>query len=187
MFQSNKSVGTSPEAIKLETIYVIAIVCFILGVEFAKHIRVKSEMVRLRNNDEQLPSFTDEELSHNQMTVVWIIIFVSIILCLYLFIFGGVNVFIRAMRDFFGGALSTYKDERAAYGSVAGVGYIYQFRVVLLPVLATYIAFVAKKKYPKIVTVPLYIFMIVCILGTGQRNAFVFLCMIVLTLLQNIA
>lgn len=178
-FSSAKSVGTSPEAIKLESIYVVAIVFFILGVEISKRFYMeKNGPLKLYDNSPQ--AFRDTELNHDQLLTVWIIIGVSVLFCLYLFIFGGVNVFIKAVRDFIRGDLSTYKEERAAYGSVAGAGYIYQFRVVLLPLTATYVTFAAVKRNSRLITIPLFLFMIACILGTGQRNAFVFYALIVL-------
>ena len=181
LFKSNKSTGTSPEAIKLESIYVVALLFFIFGVEFSKRykLRIRSKNITTldRNNG---GSALDTELSKNQMIVVWAVIILGVLLCTYYFIVGGANVFIIALRDFINGSLSTYKAARAVYRTVTGSGYIYQFRVVLLPILVTYLTFFSKKKYPKVITIPIFIFMIVSIVGTGQRNAFVFYTLIVI-------
>lgn len=173
--------GTLPVAIKLETIYVVAMACFILGVEFGKRVVVKRNRQHLLGYDiRDCGSFTDSELSNNQWIAIWSVMIVAVMACAYLFAAGGVNVFLRSLMDFFSGNSTTYKRERASYFGVSGMGYIYQFRAILLPILTVYVCFCDKKKLPKFVSIPLMILMVIFLLGTGQRNAFVFFCMVIL-------
>ena len=165
--------GKLDVAIKLETIYVVALFFFILGVEFSK--RLKSKKIY----DDFIP-FVDNVETHNQSIAIWIIIFISILLCSYLFAKGGTNVFLRSLQDLFSGSSGVYKSERRKFFSVSGMGYIYQFRAILLPILTIYVAYCSKRKLPKFIALALLILMLVFLLGTGQRNAFVFFCLIVL-------
>lgn len=164
--------GQLDVAVKLETIYVVAMVSFILGVEFCKRIRFKS------SNHEG--SFVDSDLNHNQRLVVWFIIWIAILACAYLFAVGGINVFLRSLLNFFSDSSAIYKNERASYFAVGGMGYIYQFRAILLPILTVYMAYCDRKKLPKVLSIPLTAVMVIFLLGTGQRNAFVFFCLVVL-------
>ena len=167
--------GKLDYAIKLETLYVFAMISFILGIEFCKKVKLiinhqnQSKVQVIYNG-----SFTDGNLSSNQRVAIWIIIAISILACAYLFISGGINVFVRSLLDFFSDSTATYKNERASFFSVSGMGYIYQFRAILLPLLTMYVAFCDKQKLPKVLALPLVVLMVVFLLGTGQRNAFVF-------------
>lgn len=173
--------GQLPVSIKLETIYVIAMACYILGVEFGKRVVIKKSRNRYLQSEISITgSFTDSELSKNQLIAIWGVIIVAVLACAYLFAAGGVNVFLRSLVDFFSGSSATYKRERASYFGVSGMGYIYQFRAILLPILTVYVCFCDKKKLPKIIAIPLMILMVLFLLGTGQRNAFVFFCLVVL-------
>ncbi len=173
--------GQLPISIKLETIYVVAMASYILGVEFGKRVVIKKSRVNYWKGElSSYGSFTDSELSNNQWIAIWSIIIVSVLACSYLFAVGGVNVFLRSVVDFFSGSSGIYKRERASFFGVSGMGYIYQFRAILLPILTVYVCFCDKKKLPKILSIPLMILMIIFLLGTGQRNAFVFFCLVVL-------
>ena len=171
--------GQLDVAIKLETIYVVALISFILGVELCKRVRFPNETYICDLNLQSVESFKDNNITRDQRITIWVIIAVSILACSYLFVSGGVNVFLRSLMDFFSESSSTYKNERASYFSVGGMGYIYQFRAILLPILSVYIVFCDKKKLPKFISIPLIVLMIVFLLGTGQRNAFIFFCIIV--------
>lgn len=172
--------GQQAHAVKLETIYLFAVSFFILGVEFCKKVKFRRPSRRLSSNiADETGSFYDSRLSQNQMIGVWMIIGISILACAYLFVSGGINVFVRSLVDFFTDTSTTYKNERASYFSVGGMGYIYQFRAILLPILTVYVAFCDKYKLPKILSIPLVVLMVIFLLGTGQRNAFVFFCIIV--------
>ena len=165
--------GQTDIAIKLETIYVCACFSFILGLELSKRIRwenVKYNSQQYLNNDPSKP----------QMYIIWLIIFVGILLCSYLFVSGGVNVFIQSLSNFISSNNEVFNLQRAQFFGVKGQGYIYQFRVVLLPVLCTFILIGLNNKYSKKISIPLFGLMIIFLLGTGQRNAFVFFSLIIL-------
>ena len=164
--------GQWPVSIKLETLYVFADLFFVFGVEFGKRVRFSRKTVGIG-------AYTDEELSRNQRLTVWIITGVSILACLYFFAAGGINVFLESLKDFFrGDTESYYQNEREQFFNISGVGYIYQFRTVLLPICSAYFLFAAKRKIPKIAALGLFVLMTIFLLGTGQRNAFVFVCAI---------
>nr|MCR5353238.1 hypothetical protein [Clostridiales bacterium] len=151
--------GTSDVAIKLETLYVIAIIFFILGVEFSKFLSINKKAhkkyVNIEMYENAKGSFSDTELSGLQTQTVWFMIIVSILLSVYLFAVGGTNIFVEAIRDVFRNDTYVYRNERMAYSTVRGVGYIYQFRAVILPLLTSYVIFATKKKYPLILKIPL--------------------------------
>ena len=164
--------GQWEQAIKLETLYVVADICYILGVELGRKVRTSKHTMGRGN-------FVDDEIDQNQRLTVWVITIVSIIACAYLFIAGGINVFINSLIDFFRGSTEIYSQERAGFFGVSGQGYIYQFRTVLLPLCATYFLFATQNKLPKVLSGGLFALMVIFLLGTGQRNAFVFYCAIV--------
>ena len=171
--------GQTPTIVKLETIYVAANACFIFG----------TMVSRLFGKKKKTPlslTFDDVEENETQKLVLWAIAIVSIIVCSYLFLKGGTNVFILALESFMSGSNDVYQDERAEFRGVSGLGYIYQFRVILFPLIATYFAIVSKKKRNKILSFVLLALMILFILGTGQRNAFVFYCLIVVLLTAHL-
>lgn len=159
--------GRDDVAVKLETLYVVANACFILGVEFWKHVKIGD-----RPTIEK--PFVDGDITLNQRITIWVIVGVSVLLCTYFFASSGINVFYRSLVNFFNDSNENLKNERAGFFSVRGVGYIYQFRAVLLPILAFFIAFVDKHKAPLVLRIGLFALMVLFLLGTGQRNAFVF-------------
>lgn len=170
--------GQTDIALKLETFYPIACFFFILGVEFAVMSGKKRGVIgetHLHRND-----FIDDDPSQRQMIILWTIIIVALAACTYFFLAGGVNVFIRSLQDFFIGTTVDYSNEREQYFAVRGTGYIYQFRAILLPILATFLVFGLKYKKYKSMVWAIYSMMIIFLLGTGQRNAFVFYIIVVL-------
>lgn len=180
-YRGNTSVkGNSPVGVKLETIYVVALLFFIIGVEFAKHLKLnKPKGVAPSWGGKESAFFVDRPLNSTQRLIVWGMIIVSILACLYLLRKAGANLLLRALQDLLKDDNNVYRDERMAFGSIPGIGYIYQFRVIILPILTTYVVF-AEKKLPSLLKCLLFVFMVFCILCTGQRNAFVFYCAILL-------
>ncbi len=172
--------GQEPIAVKLELLYVVACFFYTLGVLFS--IKLKGKNLSYSNNqiNKQISEYyINKDPNKNQTYIIWIIIIVSVILCAYFFIAGGMNVFLQSLKDFFSSTTNDYSNDREKYFGIAGTGYIYQFRVILLPLLATFLALGYAKKKSKLITIPLFILMIIFLLGTGQRNAFVFYCLIV--------
>lgn len=169
--------GQTAIALKLEMIYPVACLCFILGIELAVKIGKKKSGAGVYLNGSD---FIDRDPSTQQMVMLWIIIIVSLLACTYFFVAGGINVFLRSLQDFFSGSAEDYSNEREQYFSVKGTGYIYQFRAILLPILATFLVFGLKRKKHKFFFWMIFALMVVFLLGTGQRNAFVFYIAIVL-------
>ena len=170
--------GQTETIVKLGTIYVSANACFILGTLLSGALG-KRKAVTLAD------SFTDKEDSDLQRFMIWFIAIVSVAICAYLFISSGVNVFVESIKSFISGTNENLQGDRTEFRNVSGMGYIYQFRVILLPLLATYLALFSKKKLAKLITVPLMVLMVIFVLGTGQRNAFVFYCLIVVLALYH--
>lgn len=174
--------GTTMSAHKLQYIYCLAMPCFVLGVEFSRHYRVtfynKRKLINKRNHI--YVYFEDNDSTLLQKIIIWSIVASSIVLCGFLFARHGGNLFIQALMNFMNNNYTSLSEARKNYVDVVGIGYIYQFRVILLPVLASYLLFFEKKPSTKLITLPVYIIMITFLLGTGQRNAFVFYCVIML-------
>lgn len=168
--------GSNTSAIKLQYLYCVAMGCFILGVEFSRRIRFKARRKDTNYDDCGNALFEDKDTTQMQKVIIWSIITLSIVLCGWLFAKNGGNIFLQALRNFYRSDYSSLSELRKDYVDVNGIGYIYQFRVVLLPILASFVLFFEKTKTKRIITIPIYILMIVFLLGTGQRNAFVFYC-----------
>lgn len=177
--------GMNSSAHKLQFIYCVAIFCFIVGVESSKRIVFKlskDSTTQICNTpiDTSNRSLNDISTNSIQKIVIWSIIALSILLCGLLFVRNGGNLFVQALNNYINDSNISLSEARKDYTDVNGVGYIYQFRAVLLPLLASFMLFFDKKKHSRLITIPIYILMITFLLGTGQRNAFVYYCFFVL-------
>ena len=174
--------GRTYSAHKLQYLYCIAMTCFVLGVETSKKAKFiigvrGSEQINLYDKNR---GFEDKETTPIQKMIIWTIIILSIVLCTLLFARNGGNIFVLAFINFINKNYSSLSDLRKNYVDVSGIGYIYQFRVILLPILSSYVLFVEKTKTSRLITVPVYGLMVAFLLGTGQRNAFVFYCFLMM-------
>jgi len=149
---------------KLVLIYFVALLMFIFGTMIAK------AMYPIRKKDIRL---TSNKLSLYQQMVILGLVGVSIIACTYFFVSSGYNVFVQMVQAFVGGNTGNYTDERLAMNNVWGVGYIYQFRVIIFPILCAFLVTCKHHKYLKLLGYICFPLMIVFILGTGQRGGFV--------------
>lgn len=157
-------------------VYLTALISFILGVEFFKRTKTGAVKKPVYHRDASLLTYQKER--------IYIIVFISIIACIYLFRAIGSNIFINVATSFFlsGEAVNVTEARLASYG-VSGIGYVYQFRVILLPVLTAYLVSFNPKKAVGYIVFPL---MIIFLLGTGQRGGFViFGVMWLLSLIYN--
>lgn len=150
---------------KLIYIYIVALVMFILGTEFSARVYIanlRKSRVSLQNT-----------LTKNQKIIILAMVVVSILACSYLFISSGYNVFLMILSSVGSGIQDNFTESRIALNNVKGVGYIYQFRVVILPLLCAFL--ITYKENKKLQRVGLFVLplMIVFILGTGQRGGFV--------------
>lgn len=144
-------------------IYLIALVSFICGVQLSRKMHpVKMSDIKYIN---------DSSNTKKQQLYIGIIIIISILACIYLFVSAGNNIFVNIMQAFLSSETNiNVTENRLSMYSVAGVGYIYQFRVILLPVLTAYLISFSKNKKLGFILFP---FMIIFLLGTGQRGGFV--------------
>ncbi len=160
---------------KLVLIYLVALFMFILGTSVAKVLYpVNKNKVNI----------TSSKLSLYQQLAIIGLVAVSIVACTYFFVSSGYNVFVQMLQAFAGGNTGNYTDERLALNNVWGVGYIYQFRVIIFPILCAFLVTCKHHKYLKLIGYLCFPIMIVFILGTGQRGGFVmFILMFVVALL----
>lgn len=101
---------------------------------------------------------------------MFFLIVVCMILCAWFFAQGGGNVFINGLRSMISGSDYSTKYSRMGLLSVSGVGYIYQLRVTILPLLVIYyVMFNKKKPLAYIISIVMMVFLI----GTGQRGGLV--------------
>ena len=181
---------------KLIVIYLFALVCFLLGVGFRSKFATKADIKYkklLASKEIESPSVSMRSSEYNYVSsdvmltsdkrpwqnfVIKIIVAVSILACVYFFLAAGMNVFVESMKNFISGENQNLADDREGYFGVSGMGYIYQFRVVLLPILTAYLVLATKTK--AWIKLSLSILMLIFLLGTGQRNAFVFFVAIVI-------
>lgn len=173
---------------KLLLMYPIALATFIGGVEFHNLVRgysfrfaeffsaSRADALR-RRQDEALR--VAEPVSPRQKKILLTVLVLGLALCVYMFASSGVNVFVESIKSFFSsGETETFALERQEFLSVSGVGYIYQFRAILLPMLAAFVMYGGEKLIRQPVLRYLYVAVVlVFLLGTGQRNAFMFFCL----------
>lgn len=113
------------------------------------------------------------ELCQFQIERVVILVIASTFALVVFFARSGGNVFLQALRGFFSNSIENLTDQRLAFNAMSGVGYIYQIRVYIYPVLILMLAYSGRPRLRKLAAV-LFPIMLIFILGTGQRAGFVF-------------
>ncbi|HHX69780.1 MAG TPA: oligosaccharide repeat unit polymerase [Gallicola sp.] len=155
----------------LIVIYLSSMIFFISGVVMQDIIHQIKRKNFVSNNVINVNYYTT---NHRQYNIILFFILLSLILSTWFYTYAGVNVFISALNDFFSSSSNTYRDERMSFFNIPGTGYIYQFRTVILPVLNIFLLLAEpSKKYRRFAKIILP-FTVIFLLGTGQRNAFVF-------------
>ncbi len=167
--------GRTDVAVKLETLYVVANLFFVIGVETSKRITIR---VNSKSSTEVCRTLQDNPINQVQRLILWIIVVFSVVLSAYVFAKAGANVFIKSVLSFISGDTTAYKDERNEYQLIGGMGYINQFRVILLPVCLVGLIISQKKKNWLGIT-GAFIVIVICMLGTGQRAPFIYFCIVV--------
>ena len=118
-----------------------------------------------------------------------VIICLSFIACIYLYSQSTNVINILITSIFKGSGIVSIERARYAFTQVSGNGYIYQFRVVLLPLINMFFLLSMEKKYKLLgyVLAPITAYFV---LGTGQRGAavelFVIFCVNII-LLKNLS
>ena len=100
----------------------------------------------------------------------FIIIVFSIVICSLFYIRGGGNVFLNGIRALFSGQQYSTKYARMSLLSVSGVGYVYQIRVIIFPLIVLYYIMVNKRK---LTSAALAVLALIFLIGTGQRGGLV--------------
>ncbi len=166
---------------KLIIIYFVALLSFILGVEISNIFKPAS-IKRVQISEEEIES--KDDMTDYQKFIITVLIIVSVILCLYLFVKSGYNVFLLVLKSIRSGEVNNYTEGRLQIYNIQGIGYIYQFRVIILPILCAIVVSLNKNEFLHKFGICVVPFMIVFILGTGQRGGFVmFILMVVVALI----
>lgn len=161
-----------PHARKLSVIYYIALLFFITGVSFSNYVHGSK---RKRTGNTGFYVVEGEFLSQIQLIMLWGILLISILFSIYLFAVSGGNVLVKSINSLFRGDVINIQAERREYLSVPGTGYLYQFRAILVPILSAFFLWGRRKDNGKKIFYNLLFAMaLLFVLGSGQRNAFVF-------------
>lgn len=160
---------------KLIFIYLLALIMFIAGSELSSRAYpANPKMINVAKLD---------YLSKNQIFIMIAMIIVSILACLYFFLSSGYNVFLMVLRSL-GADSQNFTSSRIALNNVSGVGYIYQFRVIIFPIICAFLIMYKDNKKLNRLGMVLLPIMLIFILGTGQRGGFVmFVLMVMVALL----
>ncbi len=151
--------------------YLLALVCFIIASNTAQLIYAPKRTIPV----ERKPEFFQ-----CRKIYIWIMMLVSIALCGMFFARGGGNVFLNGIWSLISGNEYSTKYSRMGLLSVSGVGYIYQLRVVIFPLLVLYYIIIKKRRASSVI---LAILMLSFLVGTGQRGGlFSFIAIVVITL-----
>lgn len=173
-------IRTAPQAnsawgIKLTYIYFFTLIFFIIGVIFSNALH-KKHSLKTHKTNKIIESVNDKGIpTKSQYFIIIGLVVLSILLCTWFYAQSGGNLLIKSIKDFFSSTEVNYSNERRQFFGISGTGYIYQFRVVILPILNIFLVFgQPRKNYKKfgIIITPLTLLFL---LGTGQRNAFVFM------------
>lgn len=148
---------------KLICVYLVSLICYVISSAFHYHrYGIKHYKVEV----------TRDGLTQTQKYVIWLMVIVSIAACVYLFASAGGNVFLQSFKALVGDDSYSIKFGRKNILGVAGVGYVYQFRTVILPILTVYLINAGTRKEKRWAWL-IFPLMIMFILGTGQRGGFV--------------
>lgn len=149
---------------RLLTIYFSALFFFSAGTALMNLV-VSPRRQRARAAYDPFPS-------RNQNIRSIILICVSVVVCLWFFYQRGYNVFLFTLRSLMGGTVANVGDMRSAYTQMSGVGYVGQFRTIVLPLLTMLFMFGQRGAFLRRIGYLLLPVTTVFLLGTGQRGAF---------------
>ncbi|PID05895.1 MULTISPECIES: O-antigen polymerase [unclassified Sporosarcina] len=157
---------------KLSVMYLLSLVFFVSGIMVVGLIRSNK---RIENSVVmEIPSIKYESYSSYQLKVIITLVSISTIVCSIFFFNAGINIFIESIKTFISGGNQVFTSQRKDFTEVRGVGYVYQFRTIILPLLNIFLLVGQKNKNVKVLGVVIIPFTVSFLLGTGQRNAFVF-------------
>ena len=143
---------------QLVVLYLLALICFIISSSYAQLILKPKRVVTVQSRPDWF---------RIRKPYIWVMMLFSIVLCGLFFVRGGGNVFINGLRALITGAKYSTKYSRMGLLSVSGVGYIYQLRVIIFPLLVLYYIMINKMRPMSFI---LAVFMLAFLVGTGQRG-----------------
>lgn len=161
---------------KLSLMYLIAAIFFIFGnklIDYIMGAAKENKQSTLEKNNINL-YFSEKNPSKYQYFIIYSLILLSILVCMWFYANAGINIFLESAKNFIDGGNEVFSSQRKEFGDIPGVGYIYQFRTIILPVLNVFLILGVKNKKIKRVGILIAPLTVVFLLGTGQRNAFVF-------------
>jgi len=147
--------------IQLISLYLIGLLSFIISNVVFRLVKPPNKTVDVHSNLDNYKS---------RKFYLYSMIIICVLLSLYFFAKGGGNVFLNSLKAMISGKDYSAKYSRMGLLSVSGVGYIYQLRVIVLPLCVLYYTMINKKK---ITTILLNVIMIIFLIGTGQRGGLV--------------
>lgn len=162
--------------VELLLIYLLALLLFCLGVASAN---------RCGHNYAQRHRKLQRYLSVTQTSILFFLAVVAIVVCVRFTLQSGGNVFSMILQSLNSGESSDFSKQREHAQFMAGSGYVYQFRVFLLPVITAYLLS-CERSTAKIIGFLLFPIMIFLLLSTGQRGGFVIFVLMWLTALYNL-
>lgn len=156
---------------QLIRLYLLGLVTYIL---FSGFFRVINPPMRILNVSPRLDYYKARK------PYLYLMMLVCIAFCAIFFQKGGGNVFLNGLRAMISGAEYSTKYSRMGLLSISGVGYIYQLRVIVLPLCVLYYIMINKKKPSSF---GLAIIMLIFLIGTGQRGGLVsFMAIVLITI-----
>lgn len=162
----------TPAARKLSVIYYFAMLFFISGVIITNSVQKRRAV---NGFSSRLQVMSDNDPSKNQIIKLWFVLVISVMFSVYLFAEAGGNVLLKSLNSLVRGHEVTIQSDRRNFLSVSGTGYLYQFRAILVPILSAFFLWGTNSQNDKrLVYNLIFIMAIFFVLGSGQRNAFVF-------------
>lgn len=162
MFFGITSFQTEKTDIELLCYYLVGLLCFMIFSGFGRNSL---------GCKKQLTTVSSVENYNKRKPLLIFIIVVAVVLCGWFFAKAGGNVFVNGLRALINND-SSYSTKYARMGilSISGVGYIYQIRVMILPLAALYYFMMNQKK---VLSYILMVAMLLFLVGTGQRGGLV--------------
>ncbi len=167
----------------LVCLYFASLVFFLSGVYLSSHATIK------KNRQDFFSSETNNEIikefSNVDYSIMLVMLFVGFFLCARLYLTNG-NVLLQGFKALQTGGNSDLRDFRYSYTQISGIGYISQFKGVIIPFVI--ICFITQRKnrllfWLGVVMCP---FELLFLAGTGQRGQFVTEIIIVIIFLMNL-
>jgi oligosaccharide repeat unit polymerase len=147
--------------IELIVIYFVALIFYLMGDRLIKFYK-KSRIILPQNADEIV-------LSNSQFNRAVCLALFSIVVCAWFFEKVGFNVFLMMIESYISGDIVNLSYARKQVNMTAGNGWIYQFRIYILPMITMYLV-LFEKGMRRIFGICLIPFTVIYMFGSGQRG-----------------